>query len=109
MTSTITANFNSVSIPAGRYIWFASVFKAGNVLNRKVNFTITNSRISYVLNNQLVTLNIPDGHIVFDPAVNGASTTYLNNGWETKVPANTGVNVFMTRLSYRVPASLPGG
>jgi hypothetical protein len=107
--TSITANFNNISIPAGRYIWFSSVFKAGNISSRIVNFTITNSRITYTVNNQLVTLNVPDAHIRFDRGINSANTSFINNVWETQVPGNTGANVFLTGLSYRVPSNLPGG
>ncbi len=109
MNTSISANFNGTPISSGRYIWFSSVFKAGNISNRIVNFTITNSRITYTLNNQLVTLNVPDGHIKFDPATSSANTNFTNSAWETKVPAGTTVNVFMAGLSYHVPANLPGG
>ena len=47
--------------------------------------------------------------VPFAPGASSASTKFINGIWETKVPANTGANVFLTGLSYRVPVSLPGG
>jgi hypothetical protein len=82
--------------------------KAGNIGNRSVNFIITNSKITYTVNNQLVTLAVPDGLVRFEPG-SSASTKYVNGRWVTKVGAGTNVNVFMTGLSYRLPFSYPGG
>jgi hypothetical protein len=109
MSTSITANFNGTSISSGRYIWFSSLFKPANISNRTVNFYVTNGKITYTLNNQLVTLNVPNAHIRVSPSVTTATTQFVNNVWETQVPANYTGNIFQSGLSYFVPATIPGG
>jgi hypothetical protein len=108
-STSIAANFNGTSIPGGRYIWFNSIFKPGSLGNAPVNFYITDGKISYTLNNQVVTLRVPDAQIKFSSAFTSASTRFVNGKWQTEVPASYNGNVFMAGLSYQVPASLPGG
>jgi hypothetical protein len=108
-STSIAANFNNTSISAGRYIWFSSIFKPGSLGNAPVNFYITDGKISYTLNNQVVTLRVPDAQIKFSPAFTSASTSFVNGKWLTEVPISYNGNVFMSGLSYQVPASLPGG
>jgi hypothetical protein len=108
--ASITTSFTSTPIPAGRYIWFNSVFDRGSFsgITGTVNFYVTNSRITFTANNQQYTLEVPDAHISFDAAVTSASTQFVNNVWETAVPRGYTSFVFMTGLSYQVPANLPG-
>ncbi|MEO8405165.1 MAG: T9SS type A sorting domain-containing protein, partial [Chitinophagaceae bacterium] len=108
VTSSVVANFNNSSIAARRYIWFNSILDPAIPANSgTVNFYVTNSKITYTVNNQLVTLNVPDAHIVFASSVTPA-TAFINGVWETQVPSSYSGNVFMTGLSYQVPANLPG-
>jgi hypothetical protein len=107
--TSITASFNGTSIAAGRYIWFNSVFKPGNARTGPVNFYVSNSKISYTLNGQLITLDVPDAHIRYASDITAASTRYINDAWETQVPLNNNGNAFLTGLSYRLTQKLPGG
>jgi len=108
-STSIAVNFNNTSIPGGRYIWFNSLFKPGSLGNAPVNFYITEAKITYTLNNQVVTLRVPDAHIKFASTITSASTSFIDGEWQTQVPIAYNGNVFMTGLSYKVPASLPGG
>ena len=108
--TSLTTNFNSVAIPAGKYIWFNSSFDpitlgAGT---DPVTINITNSVITFTSNNVQYSLNVPGARIRFDASINSASTQFINNTWETVVPRNYSSDIFMTGLSYRVPVDLPG-
>ena len=108
--TSLTSNFNSVAIPAGKYIWFNSTFDpitlgAGT---DPVTINITNSVITFTSNNVQYALNVPNARIRFDASINSASTQFINNVWETVVPRNYSSDIFMTGLSYRVPVNLPG-
>ncbi|MEI9808752.1 MAG: DUF4082 domain-containing protein [Bacteroidota bacterium] len=107
--TSIVANFNSSSIPAGRYIWFNSIFKPGSLGTAPVNFYVTNAKITYTLNNQLVSLRVPDAHIKFASTINTATTKFIDGKWKTEIPISYNGNVFMSGLSYLVPGNIPGG
>ena len=110
INGSITSSFNSSSIPAGRYIWFSSVFDRGSFtgISGNVTFNVTNSRITFTANSQQYTLNVPNSRIRFDAAVTSATTQFINNVWETVVPRTYSSYVFMGGLAYQVPANLPG-
>ena len=110
INGSITSTFNSTSIPAGRYIWFSSVFDRGSFSNitGTVTFTITNSVITFTANSQQYTLNVPNSRIRFDAAVTSATTQFVNGVWETVVPRSYSSYVFMGGLAYQVPTNLPG-
>jgi hypothetical protein len=110
INGAITTNFNSTSIPAGRYIWFNSVFDRGNFSGASgtVTFRVTNSVITFTANGQPYTLTVPDSRIQFDASVTSASTRFINNTWETVIPRSYSGNVFMGGLAYQVPVNLPG-
>src|SRR4029079_3374729 len=108
INGSIASNFNSTSIPAGRYIWFNSVFDRGSFSNISgtVTFNITNSKITFTANTQQFTLNVPNSRIRFDATVNSATTQFVNGVWETAVPRSYSSYVFMGGLAYQVPSSL---
>lgn len=110
INGAITSSFNSTSIPAGRYIWFSSVFDRGslNGVTGTVTFNVTNSVITFTANSVQYTLNVPDSRIRYDAAVTSATTQFINNIWETAIPRNYNGYVFMGGLRYQVPANLPG-
>jgi hypothetical protein len=60
INGSITSNFTSTSIPAGRFIWFSSVLDRGSLtgVNGTVTFNITNSRITFTANSQQYTLDV---------------------------------------------------
>lgn len=110
INGSITSSFTSTTIPAGRYIWFNSVFDRGTISGTApVTFTITNSVITFTANSQQYALQVPNATITFDALVLIASTEFINNTWVTKVPRTFNSYAFMTGLSYLVPANLPGG
>jgi hypothetical protein len=106
-TSTITDEFNSNAIKSGIYIWFNSAFDPATMAGRTA-FYVKNSKITFTANNVNYTLTVPDSRIRFEANVTTASTDFVNNIWETVVPLNYSGNVFLTGLSYLVPANLPG-
>jgi hypothetical protein len=110
INGAITSSFNSTSIPAGRFIWFNSAIVRGSLtgITGTVIFNITNSVITFTANSQQYTLNVPNSRIRFDSTVTNATTSFVNNAWETVVPRTFTDYVFMGGLSYQVPANLPG-
>ena len=109
VTSAIAANFNSSSIRSGRTIWFSSVFDPSNLGSGPVNFTVTNSKITFTANNVNYTLTVPNSTIQFSNSIAYASTEFGSDAWKSKVPLNSTGNVFMTGYAYKVPVNLPGG
>jgi hypothetical protein len=107
-TTTITDEFNSTTIRAGRYIWFNSVMDPSNLGSTGATFKVTNSRITFSANNILYTLNVPDAIVQFSNSVAVASTQFTGGIWKTQAPLNTTGNVFLTGLSWLVPVNLPG-
>ena len=110
INGSIASNFNSTPIPAGRYIWFSSLFDRGSFsgISGTVTFNVTNSRITFTANNQLYTLNVPNSRIRFDAAITSATTQFVNGMWETVIPRSYSGYVFMGGLAYPVQSNLPG-
>ena len=108
--TSLTANFNSSSITAGRYIWFNSSLNPGSLGTgtTTVTMNITNTVVTFTANSVQYTLNIPNGRIRFDASVTSASTQFVNNVWETVVPRSYTSYIFMNGLSYQVPVNFPG-
>ena len=108
--TSLTGNFNSSSIPAGRYIWFYSSLNPGSIESGNAPFTIniTNSVVTFTANGVPYTLSIPNGKIRFEPNAWPASTSFVNNAWETVVPGNFSNDIFMNGLAYKVPVNFPG-
>jgi len=107
--STSTSNsFNGFPINAGNYIWFTSVLKVNGLGSTAVTITFTNQTIT---SPNFGPLPVPDATVIFDPAVNFATTTFGAGGVSTTmVPSNPTLagNTFFSGLSYQVPANLPG-
>ena len=108
--TSLTANFNSSPIPAGRYIWFYSSLNPSSIGWNTATFTIniTNAVITFTANGVQYRLSVPNGKIRFEPNAWPAKTTFVNNTWETVVPRIFSDDIFMNGLAYRVPANLPG-
>ena len=108
--SSMVADFNSTSIPAGRYIWFNSSFDPGSLGTgtTTVTMSFTNTVITFTANSQQYILNVPEARIRFDDLALTASTQFVNGIWETVVPRSFTNYVFMTGLSYQVPVNFPG-
>ena len=111
-TTSIAYRFNSKRIQAGSYIWFNGSLESLGYSNFRrqdpVTILVTNSRITFWTHGKKYTLNVPDSRIQITSAVSTATTTFVNNIWETKVPFSFKDDVFMGGLSYKVPANLPG-
>ncbi len=108
-TSSLVSSFNSSTIPAGRYIWFNSVFDPSTLPSSGVvNFYVTNSVITFTANSQQYTINVPNAHIRFASNISNSTTQFLNNTWETMAPLSATGNIFLTGHAYQVPVSLPG-
>lgn len=108
--TSLTANFNSSPIPAGRYIWFYSALNPSSLSWNTTSFTITITKavVTFTANGVPYTLNIPNGKIRFEPNAWPARTTFTNNTWETVVPRIFSDDIFMNGLAYRVPVNFPG-
>lgn len=106
-TTSVSQHFNNYTISAGRYIWFNSIFNIRNIGSGETNIYVTNSKITYKLNNVTYTLNVPDAHIQMRSNIWNATTEYTSDGWKTKVNSNFGADIFLTGLSYRLPHDLP--
>ncbi len=108
--SSLASNFSGLAIPAGKYIWFNSTFDPATLGagTGPVTVNVTNTVITFSVNNVQYTLNAPNARIRFDAAVSSANTQFINNRWETVVPRHYSSDIFMTGLSYKVPVDLPG-
>lgn len=106
-TTSISQHFNNYTISSGRYIWFNSVFSVKDLGNGPANLYVTNSRITYKLNNVTYTIPVPDAHVYFSGSNWFAETDYTTDGWETRVRSNYSGNIFLTGLSYLLPHNLP--
>jgi hypothetical protein len=107
--STSTSNnFNGFPVNAGNYIWFTSVLKVNGLGSTPVTVTFTNQTIT---SPNFGPLSVPDATVIFDPAINFATTTFgPGNVSTTMVPSNPTLagNTFFSGLSFQVPANLPG-
>src|SRR5690606_21791787 len=97
-TTSVSQHFNNYTISAGRYIWFNSIFNIRNIGSGETNIYVTNSKITYKLNNVTYTLNVPDAHIQMRNNIWNATTEYTSDGWKTKVNSNFGADIFLTGL-----------
>ncbi len=106
--STITAGFNSDTIPAGDYIWFSSEAKVSGVGSTPVTLHINNQTIDFTSNGNSYSLNVPDSTIVLDPAATTAGTSYGANGWSVSAPGTYTGNIFVSGLGWQVTNTLEG-
>ncbi|MEO6670308.1 MAG: T9SS type A sorting domain-containing protein [Ferruginibacter sp.] len=109
-TSSITQNFNSTSISAGKTIWFNSALKLYRCGTATVNITVTNAKITFKRNGVLVTVSVPDSRTSFVYGTSIATTQFTNGKWVTVSPSYTfDRNLFMSGVAYTVPSGgLPG-
>src|SRR5213594_4397257 len=83
--SSITANFDGTPIPAGRTIWFNSVFKVSGPQSAPVTIQFQDVTINSA--DGLISVMVPDAEVAFG------------------LPGNT----FFTGAAFPVTTSLPGG
>jgi hypothetical protein len=107
-----SSNFNGNPIRSGNYIWFNANFTvSGLSQNTTTTIVFENPTIQFSANNQNYNLAVPNALITFSPTAL-CSTTLFNaalNRWETIVPTSGSDEIFLSGLSYPVPADLPGG
>ena len=109
---SIQSNFNGTAIPAGRTVWFNSVFKSSGISSAGATIFFQGQTVSFSAGGIPYTLSVPDAAISFDPAATTATTTFdaALNRWVTRVPLGFDKNVFLAGLSFSAPAGgLPGG
>jgi len=109
-STSIPFNFIDFQIQSGSYLWFTSVLKADHLP--------TNHTVTIMFTGQTITIPgfgsvpVPDGTVIFNPAVNFATTTFGAGGVSTTtVPSNPTLkgNTFFSALDFLVPSNLPGG
>jgi hypothetical protein len=94
------SNFNGTPITAGNFIWFNANFTANGVPTNGAMVTFTGSTIN--INGKPV----PNAKITFSPNVTCLSTTYdsATNTFVTTAPTKGSDEIFLTALSFPVPA-----
>jgi hypothetical protein len=110
-STQICSNFNGTSIPAGRYIWFNSVFTASDVGAGPAHVSVTNAHIDFTLNGLPMSLPVPDALITFSPQATNATTSFDTQigRWDTVLPSNLTKPTFLTGLAFQVPQNISGG
>jgi hypothetical protein len=105
-TSNVS-NFNGTPIAAGNYIWFNANFTANGVPTTGATVTFTNSTITFKTSTASFNLPVPNAQITFSPSVSCVSTTFdsLNNRFVTTAPIGGSDEIFLTALSFLVPAN----
>jgi hypothetical protein len=109
--TSISANFNGTSIPAGDFIWFNSVVKVSGVPSGGGHVNLTNVHVTFTANGSPYTIDIPGAQITLSPSA-ATATTYFSQGqeWITNVPSTFGDNIFLSGVGWQVPSpGLPGG
>ncbi len=106
-TSSITTGFNGTAIPAGRTLWFTSVFKYSGPTSSPVTIDVTGGTITYGSS----TISTPNAHITLTSSVTQVTTSYDSgsNTWNTTAPFGTSGNLLLDAVAAPVATSLPGG
>ena len=106
LSTSSVSNFNGTPIKAGNYIWFNSVLKPSGLGSKPVTFRFVQQMIS----SASFTTPVPDAIVTFDPAATSATTSFTGGTWMTRLPASgLAGNTFLSGVSYRCPANIPGG
>jgi hypothetical protein len=104
------SNFNGTPIAGGDYIWFNANFTASGIPSSGTTITFTNSTITFGSGSMTYAITVPNAVITFSPTATCTSTTFTNETWTTTVPVKGDDEIFLTGLSWPVPAGgLPGG
>jgi hypothetical protein len=110
--SSIVSNFNGTAIPAGDSLWFNSVTKvSGLPAGQAATVHVANQSVTFLVDGVPTTVPVPDTTITFNPATPAsAATTTYTGAWTTSAPAQVSGNVFLSGVSFQVPASgIAGG
>jgi hypothetical protein len=110
-STQICSNFNGTSIPAGRFIWFNSVFTATGVGTGLAHISVSNAHIDFIANGVPMSLPVPDALITYSPLAADAGTSFDTGlgRWDTVLPTNLNKSAFLTGLGFQVPQNFPGG
>jgi hypothetical protein len=105
--SAITSNFNGTAIPAGRTIWFSSVFKATGLGDGATTIRVVGQSIELAGS----TVSVPDAVITLSPSVTTATTTVdpITGAWTSTVPTRLAGNTFLSGLAVPIASDLAGG
>jgi hypothetical protein len=105
-TSSNLGSFNSSAISSGGAIWFNANFNATGIPRTGATVTFTNSTISFTAAGKNYNLPVPNGQITFTPSASTITTTFnsLTNTWDTTSPIAGDDEIFLTGLSWPVPA-----
>ena len=105
-TSSNVSNFNGTPISGGDYIWFNANFSASGIPATGATVTFRDSTIQFTAD-QTYNLTVPNAQISFSPTATCASTTFdsATNTWNTIVPIAGSDEIFLSGLSFPVPAS----
>ena len=102
---SLESRFNGTPLAGEDWIWFNGVMKltdarAGGMV------VFTHQRVKF----GSTTASVPDAAITISPSATEATTSFNAGKWQTTVPASFGDNIFLSGLSYQLPAAgLPGG
>jgi hypothetical protein len=109
--SSLAANFNGTSIPAGRTIWFNAIVKLTGVPSAGTNLELNSSTVEFTANGQSIAVSVPNARITYSASATQATTAFdaSTNTWQTTVPVGYSGNVFLAGAAYPVTTSLPGG
>lgn len=108
--SLIPATVHGTPMPGGS-IWFNANFSASGMHDGTV-LQFQGAFIQFQANGNTYILHVPNAMVTFSSSVNCASTKFdpATNIWETTVPASGGDEIFLSGVSFPVPASgLQGG
>ena len=105
-SSANISNFNGTPIQPGSFIWFNANFTASGIPSTGATIFFTASTITFTAD-QPYTVNVPNAQITFSPNVVCASTSFdtATNTWMTTVPLAGSDEVFLSGVTFLVPAS----
>lgn len=101
-----SAAFNGAQIAAGNYIWFNSNFRGLNVPRDGTTLYFTHQTISFTAGGKSYTLPVPNAQVDFSLTASCSKTSYdaQTGTWLTTVPVRGEREVWLSGLSYQVPA-----
>ncbi len=103
--STLSYNFNSTSIPAGKKIWFSAVVRVNGTATYPLVINFTNQTIT----SSAFNLSVPDGQLIIDASVATATTVFTGGKWVTTAPPSTSGNYFISGYCDSLTNSIVGG
>jgi hypothetical protein len=101
-----SSGFNGTQIAAGNYIWFNSNFRGLHVPKSGATLYFTHQTINFTAGGKSYSLPVPNAQVEFSLTATCSTTTYdaQTDTWLTTVPARRENEVWLSGLSYQVPA-----